>query len=1121
MNTTFEPFLFDFYLSLRAEGQLVLDDMQYVDFLRCFLHTPINDKEELRFLCKTIWVSSPQQLDTFNRRFNAYFGRIEERLVKLRQKKEATTAPSESKPTPLKPTSPNPLGTSTSGDDNTDSSEQGNSSTDDLEQKNTAHDSSKHNQLEAPEQGEINLLIKDSATGGGAQSSGDAIQNIESKPFTFVEKGVLPFNTRRTTQALRKLPSAYVSQETAELDTDKLFEQLINERFIYRLDYQTQRIRSPQIVWLSDHDGSMNPFRNWEDALLRVITNTPDEYELKNHFSHLDRYFFHDFPSLSTTKDNFRLFHNRAHTEASDWLRERRLRKWNKDTLFVIFSDAAAAHRKMDFERVNVFFEVQRIIKNTSKKLLWINPVKQIEESSAQYISYFTEMIYPDDQAFQRFVAKLPPIEHEAISKNTTQWADFLTVVQDLDGFKDLDTLNQARLEAFWESCPTIPHRWLLCHAAYPVALTSDLVQQLWYNFPPKNGEGSPVSSPISVIDELLHSSVMREIGHDLYEMYEPIKDFLLRHFESDSHRQVAQLMHQYITERGHRITTNALKEAERLNYETILSSSTDLIKKINQILQKANSEADSSNSDAKREQLKAQRQVQFLLDIAKRRKYSKGSPNHTALDNLVALTEALQKAKTGDGESLRDFVNTDQSDNNGFKVSLPREVQEGLVKRQEEKSKPKIRALVVGVGSSPIAYNPNILGSKSASITRGLTADENSADLFADTIEALVPNSELQLTLLTGEQTTKTEIKKRLNDLLEQSTFEDNIVVYLAADAEAKNDNCYIKCYAEDYNNVDNRLSNIEIYEILSNTRALSLTLILQIDHAALPNWIDTTQPQNIVFASSKFEQLPIHSTVSVGGKSYCVFTYALTQVLEQNKMQITNRQLFADTLRIIEQHETAFDKKVNTPIWDMKAPQLLGNPQNYRRSFLGFKDKAESIKADQATEIVYNDFPSFALLVFSDPSKNLTNLKNEKDEILKKLTNPNIIPLVLDNPDKTTLAITLQSSKYLNRIRLFYYSGMDDGKGNFLLQNNEVFTLQDFAKTLDYQENMHLFVSNTCRSFYFAEYLSQMGVKMTIGAENEISDYYGNQFGITLLEALNANKDINDFVENFKIWR
>ena len=149
------------------------------------------------------------------------------------------------------------------------------------------------------------------------------------------------------------------------------------------------------------------------------------------------------------------------------------------------------------------------------------------------------------------------------------------------------------------------------------------------------------------------------------------------------------------------------------------------------------------------------------------------------------------------------------------------------------------------------------------------------------------------------------------------------------------------------------------------------------------------------------------------------------------------------------------------------------------------------------------------------------MTNLKNEKDEILKKLTNPNIIPLVLDNPDKTTLAITLQSSKYLNRIRLFYYSGMDDGKGNFLLQNNEVFTLQDFAKTLDYQENMHLFVSNTCHSFYFAEYLSQLGVKMTIGAENEISDYYGSQFGKTLFEALNVNKDINDFVENFKIWR
>lgn len=76
-------------------------------------------------------------------------------------------------------------------------------------------------------------------------------------------------------------------------------------------------------------------------------------------------------------------------------------------------------------------------------------------------------------------------------------------------------------------------HLFLAHHAAFPLALTPDLLYSLWANFQ-LDINGKILNIPWIAVSDLLLSSLCHEVGHELYEMDLAVRNELLQQLKSD-----------------------------------------------------------------------------------------------------------------------------------------------------------------------------------------------------------------------------------------------------------------------------------------------------------------------------------------------------------------------------------------------------------------------------------------------------------------------------------------------------------------------------------------------------------------------------------------------------------
>jgi CHASE2 domain-containing sensor protein len=76
-------------------------------------------------------------------------------------------------------------------------------------------------------------------------------------------------------------------------------------------------------------------------------------------------------------------------------------------------------------------------------------------------------------------------------------------------------------------------HLYLAYHAAFPLALTPDLLYRLWANFQ-RDIHGQVLNIPWVAVADLLLSSLCDEVGHELYEMDLAIRKELLKSLKED-----------------------------------------------------------------------------------------------------------------------------------------------------------------------------------------------------------------------------------------------------------------------------------------------------------------------------------------------------------------------------------------------------------------------------------------------------------------------------------------------------------------------------------------------------------------------------------------------------------
>jgi uncharacterized protein YjbI with pentapeptide repeats len=88
------------------------------------------------------------------------------------------------------------------------------------------------------------------------------------------------------------------------------------------------------------------------------------------------------------------------------------------------------------------------------------------------------------------------------------------------------------------------PHLYLAYHAAFPLALTPDLLYRLWANFQ-RDIDGRFLNIPWIAVSDILLSSLCQEVGQELYEMDISVRNELLKRLQADknlSQQRISEL---------------------------------------------------------------------------------------------------------------------------------------------------------------------------------------------------------------------------------------------------------------------------------------------------------------------------------------------------------------------------------------------------------------------------------------------------------------------------------------------------------------------------------------------------------------------------------------------------
>ena len=721
-------------------------------------------------------------------------------------------------------------------------------------------------------------------------------------------------------------------------------------------------------------------------------------------------------------------------------------------------------------------------------------------------------------------------------------------------------------------------HFALACYAALPAVLTPDLLNKIWLNFKEYRWEDkTAIIHPVASTDLLL-SPLVEEIGLELYEMAEPLRKALLFHLKETtsspekntlgfySVQDIAEFLRDYVqfdfTPENR--DDNAFREAQVWTAMSYLDPGKAFMQ-VSRAFQEAaakESKAEMVRYKDAMEKMSARFSINIVKDPALIPQAFQAMTSLTSVVRDVLqnqeparLEEFKARTREAGNNVLTDTIVLDE---NVISIEIPGAVEEKIngLEQKKEKDKRKIKALVIGIGGYHITKS------------RNAEFNMNNAAVFASLLTEIIPATNIELVRIMNSEATKSNILQAWEQLLRDAGENDDIIVYFSADTKGQDGQCYVICDDTDISS-DNRsswLADREIGERAKQSRCASVTAILELDHAGTPYWLDLSDPKNIVFTASKYEDnSPSLTMPNPRGHVIFLFTWALDKILREIRMQITNRSLFISVLQEYEKAAAKMQSKQDdkgTHAWEKKAPQFFCNPEAFDRFFLqgnnsrvelqsllrqtncydgavtgewdtqtanafaaskkkyalpddlfrqNYIEKLKKIKKDQVNE------EAVFLFVFSNTDRRLLHIEEERKNIMaflsgkEKMLNARIE--VLTDPDSQKLIDAITDKRSRNRIKLFYYAGKDN-MGDFVLRDGP-FRLPEFAALLGYQENIELFVSNSCRSQYFADYVSQLGVYRAVGSENEVEDSYSASFGVDLIKEFTEGRDIDKFIE------
>lgn len=445
------------------------------------------------------------------------------------------------------------------------------------------------------------------------------------------------------------------------------------------------------------------------------------------------------------------------------------------------------------------------------------------------------------------------------------------------------DPTDRLRLEAFGQLYATPEHLWLARCAAFPVALTTDLLYKIWLNFR-QTDTGEMVDIPINAVGDILLSPLCHEIGYDLYELYPEARAVLWQSLSPDAVASLAEFTLRYLDFCRDKVPSEAFAEAQRIWAESFQHP-----QKVAQLLRQLLSER-KTNPGSKI-------MADYVLSWVKNRNQwsiQKGmatTAQRDSLSELAQVAEGIQQYEKGEiteakatFSSIAHLLQAPRT--GGFNVPIAKEIWQNLpVNAPAEPQKGKIYAVLVGIDE----YDDGLLNKQFNGCVNDVLSWKS----------LLKERFHIETTVsLTNSKATKRAIINALQSIFSKLQADDTLFFTFSGHAYNKELPHLLATYDTDAAQKGSYLSETEFRSIISQTNSRNpfVTVILD-THGGSSGWIDTNNEKHVLLSATA------NGEISMEVDKKGLLTATLQSILnENNSLPITYQKLIRESFKKIK---------------------------------------------------------------------------------------------------------------------------------------------------------------------------------------------------------------------------
>ena len=370
-----ESFLLPLFHELRKQG-VPLGISEYLLALKSIREgIGIEDIDRLERFLKLLWAKSQEDREIFHLKFTE--------LVKPRLNKPIKIATKTNEDNPIKDNINKPIkNLSTLNDNQTEQSTQ--------TKPETKNSTEQQDNISTSSSSDLSLTNFFSAKHISKQFTDKKDTYKEVKKYKFIPR--LPISQRDMTISWRNLRSLQREGIAEELDVQGTINDICKVGFFHRPVLQARRRNQVKLVLLIDSEGSMSPF----NLLIKALQESIEKGGLLGKIS---TYYFHDCPEI--------YFYKKPNLTQT-CLIEDVLSEQVRDNSVLIVSDAGAARRTYDGQRLKETKAFIKQLRQYTYLYAWLNPVPQPrwKTTTAEEIAEFVPM-YPLDRQGLNDIVKI------------------------------------------------------------------------------------------------------------------------------------------------------------------------------------------------------------------------------------------------------------------------------------------------------------------------------------------------------------------------------------------------------------------------------------------------------------------------------------------------------------------------------------------------------------------------------------------------------------------------------------------------------------------------------------------------------------------------------------------